>query len=161
MQRPVMNRGVLSTWMMLVLTVGAAGCGPASEQPSAAPGPSPSPSSTWPAPETERLWISEREGKRQVIGWIQPSPTRIAIEYDLQIIPVPSSLTIDARFPDDDLFAQSGPIHGERSQRGYISINDPDDDIPVFSHPKAFELVVFFNHGQPLTARFSSDPPAK
>lgn len=144
--------------VMLVLLASLIACGPIAKEPVAAP--RPSPSSTRPPPETQRLWISERDGEREVIGWIQPSPTRIAIEYDLQMTPTPDFLIMRSRFPDDDLFAQSGPVHHERVRRGYLTINDgPDDDLPVFTHPKAFELVVFFKGGGQLEARLRNEPP--
>lgn len=111
--------------------------------------------------EQPRLWVSEKDGKHSVVGYVERSGTGNSIYYDLEIQGAVYLITIGEH--DGDLVGQSGaPLHGESLRTGYLDVPDGPDTVSfLFEKPRLFHLTVQFEDVSALSATFSRDKEAR
>ncbi len=144
---------------LLFLLLSLGGCGDSGERPTATP-PEPSPTAE-PTQAVGRRWVAAIKGAYSVEGYIQPSDSGLSIEYVLEMEGPTKPAYIILNFPGGGLFAQSGPLSGERFRRGYLSLTDGDGNsvAPVLRHPRGLKLRVAFKDGPTLVSKLHPSPP--
>jgi hypothetical protein len=109
---------------------------------------SPKPTAT---KEPLRLWVSAKDASHSFEGFIEPSGTGMSIRYELDIEGAAEYMILG--YPGDDgLIAQSAELRGERLRTGYLSMGDPDPNMPMWRRPRGVKLTVYFKDGQQLSA---------
>ena len=83
----------------------------------------------------------------------------MSIRYQLEI-EGPAEYMILGYPGDDGLIAQSAELRGETLRTGYLSMGDPDPNMPMWRRPRGVKLTVYFKDGQQLSAAATREIPS-